>query len=130
MLEKYINKLFQAWVKHNNIIIVVDYDDTLVPYDPSNQDICNDVVNTLKECQQYNAYIILYTCRAGERLASAEQTCKELGLDIKEVNPTTPFMPEYSNKPYCNIMLDDKAGLEEALKILKGALELYKIYAK
>lgn len=125
-IEVYVNKLFNSWVKYNNIRVLVDFDDTLKPFNTASKEFCESVISILKEAQKYNAKIILWTCRSGERLLSAIKYCEEKDLKFDEVNPTNPFLVGYSQKAYGNIQLDDKAGLEQALTILKLALYKYK----
>lgn len=127
-LEVYINKLFNAWVKYGNIRILVDFDDTIKPYNTASKELCDDVINTLLEAQNYGAVVVLWTCRSGPRLLSAIEYCESKGLKFSEVNPTNPFLPGYSQKAYGNIQLDDKGGLEQALTVLKLALIKYKKY--
>lgn len=127
-IEIYVNKLYEAWVKYGNIRILVDFDDTLKPYNTASEDFCEEVITTLLEAQKYDAKIILWTCRSGNRLDSAVKYCKNKGMNISDVNPSTPFLPGYSQKAYGNIQLDDKGGLEQALTVLKLALIKYKKY--
>lgn len=126
MVDVYVAKLYQAWLKYKGVRILVDYDDTLKPYNTASIELCEDVINTLKEAQEYGASVVLWTCRSGERLQNAIDYCKSVGLEFADVNPTEPFLPGYSQKAYGNIVLDDKAGLEQALTTLKLALNKYK----
>lgn len=125
-LNIYVEKLYQAWIKHKNIRILVDYDDTIKPYNTASEALCKDIINTLIEAKKLGATIVLWTCRSGTRLNEALKYCESIGLEFTEVNPTTPFLPEQSTKAYGNILLDDKAGLEQALTTLKLALYKYK----
>lgn len=61
-------------------------------------------------------------------LEKAKTYCNSINLSFDQINPIDPFLPEYSHKPYCNIMLDDKAGLPYSLFILQQVIELYKSY--
>lgn len=124
--EYYITKLYKDWIKHGKIIICVDYDQTILPYQDFEQELCQMVVNTIKEAQQIGATVILFTCRDGEMLEKAKVYCKSIDLHFDDINPITPFLPGYSHKPYCNLMLDDKAGLLSALYTLQGAIAMYK----
>ena len=124
--DYYILKLYQDWVKYGKIIICVDYDQTILPYQDFEKELCHIVVNTIKEAQQIGARVILFTCRDGEMLEKAKAYCESINLHFDDINPTTPFLPNYSHKPYCNVMLDDKAGLLSALYTLQGAITMYK----
>jgi len=48
------------------------------------------VINQAKAEQQAGAGLILWTCRAGERLADAVQFCKSCGLEFDAVNDNLP----------------------------------------
>lgn len=125
-LDIYVEKLYLAWIKYKGIRILVDYDDTIKPYSTATEALCKDVIDTLIEAKKLGATIVLWTCRSGARLNEALEYCESIGLEFTEVNPTTPFLPGYSMKVYGNILLDDKAGLEQALTTLKLALYKYK----
>lgn len=125
-LNIYVEKLYQVWIKYKGIRILVDYDDTIKPYNTATEALCKDVIDTLIEAKKLGATVVLWTCRSGARLNEALKYCESIGLEFTEVNPTTPFLPGYSMKAYGNILLDDKAGLEQALTTLKLALYKYK----
>lgn len=125
-LSIYVEKLYQMWIKHKNIRILVDYDDTIKPYNTASEYLCKVVINTLIEAKKLGATIVLWTCRSGTRLNEALKYCESIGLEFTEVNPTTPFLPEQSTKAYGNILLDDKAGLEQALTTLQFTIDKYK----
>ena len=125
-VAKYVDKLVKAWKKYGNIIICVDYDDTIVSHEDWNKEICIDVLNTIKEAKELGAKLILWTCRQYENIETEVMDIEmDYGFYFDEVNPTEPFKERFSNKPYCNIMLDDKCGLDQALYILKLAIEIY-----
>lgn len=39
-LNIYVEKLYQMWIKHKNIRILVDYDDTIKPYSTASEYLC------------------------------------------------------------------------------------------
>lgn len=121
-----IDKLYRTWIQYNNIKILVDFDDTLKTFNVTAQEYCDEILETLKECQKYGAEVMLYTCRDGKKLHDALDYCEQRDLFFDKINPCYPFQPDMSAKPFCNILLDDKAGLEQAFEILKIALQNYK----
>lgn len=126
--DYYVTKLYKDWIRHGKIIICVDYDQTILPYQSFEKELCQMVVDTIKEAQAIGATVILFTCRDGEMLEKAKEYCKSINLHFDQINPIDPFLPGYSQKPYCNVMLDDKAGLLSALYILQNAITMYKSY--
>ena len=126
--EYYVNKLVSSWIKHHRLIIYVDYDQTILGYEPFEYKLCDSVIYTIKEAQHLGAIVVLYTCRDSERLDKALEYCKNIGLSFDNVNPSKPFKEDFSSKPYYNILLDDKAGLPYSLEILQEAIEKYRRY--
>lgn len=127
-IQSHVIKLYSTWVNYGNIKILVDFDDTLKPFNVMTSEFCDEIIETLKECQKYRAEISLYTCRDGKQLHEALNYCEQKGLLFDKINPIYPFQPHMSAKPYCNILLDDKAGLEQAFETLKTAFKMYKRY--
>ena len=122
----YINKLVKTWHKHGRIVILVDYDDTLVGHSYINKETCNKVGHEISKAQKLGADVILWTCRLKEEISEQIKNIEEeFDFIFTDVNPTKPFREGYSHKPYCNISLDDKAGLEQSLAILKQATVIY-----
>lgn len=127
--NRYVLKLFNIWKRFGGVIILVDFDDTIRYYNVTPIELCNDVVNTIKEAQEFGASLVLWTCRDGEELTEALEYCNSIGLTFDAVNPTkSEVISNTSNKAFGNIQLDDRAGLYESLTILKLALNKYKMY--
>lgn len=116
--NEYSDKLYQVYQDHQGLVIGVDFDDTIRDYDTG--EIIPKVVDTLKEAKRFGMTICLYTCREGADLAYAEDFCKKIGLQIDYVN-YSPISPGI-RKPLFNILLDDKAGLVEAVGILQDLI--------
>lgn len=127
--EKQITKLVSTWNKHKILRIAVDFDSTIFPWDDTEASTCTYVIYMLKKASELGAHITLFTCRDGYLLEKALNHCKQFDLHFNDINPTKPFQPHFSSKPYYNILLDDKAGLGESIYILSSAIEkYYKIY--
>lgn len=59
-------------------------------------------------------------------LEEALAICEDEGLRFDQVNPTERFHPDYSHKPFFNILLDDRAGLISAVQTLLEIITQYK----
>lgn len=115
-------KLKNVYDEHNNLIIAVDFDDTI--YDWKSVGLsCDYVINLVKRCQEkLNAKIMLFTCRIDHHLEFALRHCKEIGLELWGVN----YNPEHgptAGKPFYNVLLDDKACLDQVCSILETLIE-------
>jgi len=120
-MRKYIDRLVAEWRQHENIIIGVDYDDTIYPYREGFTNI-QDVIDTLKEAHKHGAVLVIFTASKEERYPEIEEYCKGVGLEIAGIN-TSIISPFGDNrKIYANIYLDDRSGLNESLEILKAAI--------
>jgi hypothetical protein len=120
-LPNLYDKIAGVFAAHNNLIIAVDFDDTI--YDWKNQGFdCDYVVDLVKRCQQkLNAKIILFTCRQGLHLAWAIEYCVQKGIKLHGVNENPDYPPTFG-KPFYNILLDDKASLGPTCEALEALL--------
>ena len=55
-----------------------------------------------------------------------ENKCIEVGINVDCINQSPHYIPFTGNKIYYNIMLDDRAGLSAAYKILYETKERIK----
>ncbi len=86
-------------------IIAVDYDGTLEVNGKLN-------LHLIERLRRENAIVILWTCREGERLASAVRKLLEAGFRPHYVNCNCPQgiarMGHDSRKVFADIYIDDK----------------------
>ncbi len=117
-----LQRLINKYNEHKHLFVMFDFDHTVFDYD-SNGSTFPYVENLLRRCIALGDKIslILFTAREGEKLNFAIDYCIQHGYPPKHVN-TNPIMP--TRKPYCNILLDDTAGLGETCWILNEALKL------
>ena len=116
--------LLDVYRNHGNIIIGVDFDDTIFPYTHSvNAHVqCLNTRELLQKLQPY-ATFCLWTVADNESLHYKQFITNihyKLGFEYFNESPVT-FGG--SRKPYFNILLDDKAGLNEAISILQEFLQ-------
>lgn len=95
-------------------IIAVDFDGTLcVNAWPEIGAPIKETIDYLKTMKQQGARIILWTCRAGDKLNDAIKWCEEQGIVLDAVNDNLPDLTEAfgsnTRKVYADIYLDDKA---------------------
>lgn len=129
-MQKYIDRLTKEWNQHGKIIIGVDFDSTLYPYKTidNSEDIAK-VISVLKECQQVGCYIMIHTASDEIRHPEIINYCEEIGVKVNSINTNVIDLPYgKEGKPYANIYLDDRAGLNEALTILQESMYLQRAY--
>lgn len=130
IMKKYIDRLYKEWMTHGKIIIGTDFDSTISPWNTlDNEDDIKRTIKLIKDCQNVGCYLIVHTACNPERYDEIRQYCKKIGIPVDAINENAIKLP-YGNgtKPYCNIFLDDRAGLVQALDILEEAMVFTRAY--
>lgn len=96
------------------MIIAVDFDGTLCSDSYPDIGTANTkLIRTLRKKQELGDKLILWTCRAGERLTEVVEWCRKQGLVFDAINDNLPEMVALwgnnSRKISADIYLDDKA---------------------
>ena len=119
--------LYQQFLKNKNLIIAVDFDSTIFPYHENDQFFdFKYVINKLIQARALGMKIVVYSCSSPERYGEIREYCSQNGLTIDGINCN--LLPQYEGKGkiYYNLLLDDKAGLGQALDILVELIEKIK----
>lgn len=126
-----VNRLLDDWKQYGRVIIAVDYDDTISPWKMHRWDdiALLGITRLLKAAQHTGAYIVCFTACNKDRYPEIEETFKTLGIRLDAINRnpiSLPYGEDEGSKIFYNILLDDRAGLVESLKILETALYQYR----
>ena len=117
--KPYVDRLVREWEQHGKIIIAVGFDDTISPWKLEGFDPTL-TLEVLKLANRVGAYIVIFTACNPDRYGEIHQYCHNVGLHIDAINETPIELPYGKNgKIYANIFIDDRAGINEALKILE-----------
>lgn len=126
MNNKYLNRLINEWKTHKRLIIGVDFDSTIYKFgDFDNSSDIHRVIAILLRAQRVGCYIVIHTSSAPERYDEIMEHCNSIGINVASINRNPidlPYGNDEASKPFCNIYLDDRAGLNEALSMLEQAL--------
>lgn len=91
------------------MIIAVDFDGTIQIDGQPNLAL----IRELMRARRGGAVLILWTCRAGERLAAAVDFCRQNGLQVDLVNENAPQtirrLGYNPRKVLADVYIDDKA---------------------
>ncbi len=118
--EAALERLKEEIKKYGKIFIAFDFDNTIFDYHNSGEDN-SSVIELLRRCSDLGHKLILFTATSdNERLEFMKLYCKHYGIKITYINEN-PEVPG-GVKPYYNILLDDRAGLEESYRILNKAI--------
>lgn len=127
-INKYVNRLFGEWVQHGKIILAVDFDSTLSPWETiDNQEDINRCIELVKLCQLTGCYLTIFTACAPDRYNSIQEYCQSRGIIVDSINEN-PIHVKYGNnrKIYFNHLLDDRSGFVQSMDILETAMHLYR----
>lgn len=109
-----IDRLVKDYRKYGNLFVAFDFDNTVFDYHKVG-DTFPKIEGLLKNLKKRRISLILFTSNEGEKLQEIVKYCKEHGYEPDFINES-PVMK--TRKPYYNILLDDRAGLNEAYQIL------------
>ena len=115
-------RLLEELNRYKSLYIGLDFDNTIYDFHHKGGNY-QQVIDLLKKCSDLGHKIILCSCETNPlRLKEKVNYCKAMGISIFAVN-SNPEVLTGSHKPYYSILLDDRAGLEEAYNTLKYAIE-------
>lgn len=122
-------RLLEEYKKYKHLIVAFDFDNTIFDYHNSGGDY-SCVIDLLRRCTLHGFWLILFTSEEDiDKIREKQMKCLELGIGIlnnkRVLTPPyidSPILPN-SRKPYYNILLDDRAGLEESYEILKYVID-------
>lgn len=113
-------RLLQEFKKYKTLIVGFDFDNTIFDFHQNGGDY-SEVVELLRECRRLRFNLCLFTIE--DRMDWKYKECCRLGISPDYVNESPVVFENGGNKPYFNIFLDDRAGLESAYRILKQVVE-------
>ena len=120
-----VNRLVEEWKKYGKIIIGYDFDDTVFDFHQKDRTYKN-VINLLKKCKKLGAYFIVFTCCGEDEYDKIKNYLNENKLPYDKINENIDFVKFTGRKVYYNIMLDDRAGLSSAYKVLLKTIKIIK----
>jgi hypothetical protein len=123
-LNESANRLFREYKKHKQLIIAVDFDDTV--YDYHSQGTNHQMtLELLKECSDLGFHMVIWTASVPTRYEMMLEFFKMHKINIASINKNPIDLPFGNNgKMYYNILLDDRAGLYSAYLTLKATVKM------
>lgn len=116
--RKAIDRLKREYLEHQNLIIGFDFDNTIYDYHSDNLEL-RPVIDLLVKCSELGFTMCLITMP--DRIIGKVRHTKGLGINTDYINDS-PVMTN-KEKPYLNILLDDRAGLSASYNILLTTLK-------
>jgi len=120
-MNNYQERLYNEWKTHGKILIAADWDSTIEHWPTIvNDEDRKEVIELLQAAYNIGAYITIWTACKPDRFEEIQKRCDELKIPISSINKNPIDLP-YGNhgKIFYNILLDDRAGLLEAMNNLR-----------
>jgi hypothetical protein len=123
-----LKKLLEAEKKYGKIVLGVDFDDTIFPLDDNPHNIVRtSKVRRLVKAVADRANICLWTVGEDWSMKYKLHICETYEIPINYVNTSPIFHGKDVRKPHFNMLLDDKAGLNETIKTLEDFINSDKL---
>lgn len=121
-----LERLKNEYDKYGKLIVAFDFDNTIYDFHKNEGDY-SEVIDLLKECIKLEFDLILFTVDEDPGKVS-EKVRWLVSNDLWSYKSSHFFVntgPLFSRsrKPYYNILLDDRVGLEESYNILKQVID-------
>lgn len=114
-------RLLKEWIEHKELIIAVDFDNTVFDYHRQGHDY-SEIAEILRRAKKIGAYIIVFTAAEEERYDFIKNFMDRWDIPYDNINENKPGLPFTGRKIYYNILLDDRAGLYSAFQGLLYAI--------
>lgn len=112
-----LSRLKSEAEKYGRLIIAFDFDNTI--YDYHNEgDTYEFIIQLLKDAQAKGHILVLHTPCTD--ISTCLEYCKSIGLNV--TNKENLPVQSGGDKPYYNLLLDDRAGLGEAVALLREVI--------
>lgn len=115
-------RLLEEYYKYGKLIVAFDFDNTIYDYHNNGGDY-SEVIQLLQDCSKLGFELVLFTTEEDydKLLSKIHKVDRILDSFNFRVNSSSIFSK--AKKPYYNILLDDRAGLEESYEILKYVVD-------
>lgn len=118
--QRSLTRLIDEYNKHQKLVIGFDFDNTIFDVHSAGGDY-SCVINLLREAKKQGFILCLYTAETREDwLEWKVKYCEHFGISPDYVNES-PLLPG-TTKPFFNLLLDDRAGLQEAYNLLNDLI--------
>lgn len=116
-----ITRLKEEYDKYKSLVIGFDFDNTVFDYYNKGGNYTR-IINLLKECKDLGFTLCLWTLEPREDWLDWKiKYCEHFGFKPDYINDS-PIL-QGAKKPFFNLLLDDRAGLESAITILTNVVE-------
>ncbi len=117
-----VARLLKMHAQHPRLLLAVDFDDTLFDFHETGAAYPRAVA-AVRAAQAAGFYITIFTASHPDRYPFITEHCANLGIKVDAINRNvipSPFGND--GKIFYNLLIDDRAGLGQALDTLEQVL--------
>lgn len=118
--DNFKRRLNYEYYEYGKLIIAVDFDSTIFPYHKDTT--CYDVIRTLERWSNH-AYIYIFTARSEDKYEEIYDYCSDLDINFRNINVGSSEVDFGGRKPFYNLLLDDRAGLDFGIRALNEIMD-------
>ncbi len=115
--ENAYQRLNEEYEKYHTLIVAYDFDNTVFDYNKKGIEF-PDVIGLLKVCKEVGCHLAVFTSDDEERIPEIKAYLDSHGIPYDSINENHDSIKFNGRKIYYNILLDDRAGLPSAFRIL------------
>jgi len=115
-----LKRLKEEYIQYDTLYIAFDFDNTVFDYHQVG-DTFSKVESVLRLAKNKGMTLILFTANEGKKLDHAIAYCTNKGYKPDYINES-PVMR--TRKPFYNLLLDDRSGLGESVRLLEEIVTL------
>lgn len=106
--ENCYERIVNDYLTHGQLIIAVDFDNTLKPF-REHEDDCSEIKQLIKDIKPY-AHIIIYSASPKSRYKEMQDYLKQENIPYDDINIQHKGLDyEEGQKLYYNMIIDDRA---------------------
>lgn len=116
-------RLLKEYNQYKSLVVAYDLDNTLYDFHKKGETY-HMVMELLKELKSIGCYMICFTANSNRDFVSTYLIENEIPFDAINENP--PFFNCDERKIYYNVLLDDRAGLQQVYRELHLLVKIIK----
>lgn len=118
-----VERLLAEYHLHGKLIVAFDFDDTVFDYHGKGRTY-ERVLELLRRCQKLGFWLVLFTACDPNKRDDQRAYLAQQGIQIHSINENPIPLPfGHHGKIYFNVLLDDRAGLGQAVETLTRVLD-------
>jgi hypothetical protein len=125
-----IERLMKEYHTHKKLIVAVDFDDTVYDFHNAGYSY-HRVLNVVRDAQALGFFIVVFTGSHPDSWPMQRTYLAERGIKVDSINENPLPLPFGNHgKIYYNILLDDRAGLGQAVLTLETVIRYIQMEKK